>query len=148
MHHDRSDHELIGDVLVRYATGIDTKDWPLFRTCFTDDVNADYGDIGVWNGVDEIAEYMAAAHAADAQNEPHDVQLLDRGRRRPRLSDVVCTRGPRDRRGPAHVDRRRRAVCRQTRAIRRRLAHPRKELFDEPSGRVGPCVAQAERLTR
>jgi hypothetical protein len=59
MHHDRSDHELIGEVLVRYATGIDTKDWSLFRTCFTDDVLADYGDIGVWNG-DAITEYMAA----------------------------------------------------------------------------------------
>jgi 3-phenylpropionate/cinnamic acid dioxygenase small subunit len=63
MNHDRSDHELIGDVLVRYATGIDTKDWSLFRTCFTDDVNADYGDIGVWSGVDEITDYMTAAHA-------------------------------------------------------------------------------------
>jgi 3-phenylpropionate/cinnamic acid dioxygenase small subunit len=63
MHRARSDQELIGDVLVRYATGIDTKDWPLFRTCFTDDVHADYGDIGVWNGVDEITEYMATTHA-------------------------------------------------------------------------------------
>jgi 3-phenylpropionate/cinnamic acid dioxygenase small subunit len=61
--HDRSDHELIGEVLVRYATGIDAKDWPLFRTCFTDDVRADYGDIGVWNGVDEITEYMTTTHA-------------------------------------------------------------------------------------
>jgi len=40
---ERSDHELITDVLVRYATGIDTKDWTLFRTCFTNDVSADYG---------------------------------------------------------------------------------------------------------
>jgi 3-phenylpropionate/cinnamic acid dioxygenase small subunit len=63
MRDDRSDHELIGDVLVRYATGIDTKDWSLFRTCFTDDVHADYGDIGVWNGVDEITEYMTTTHA-------------------------------------------------------------------------------------
>ena len=39
----RSDHDLITDVLVRYATGIDTRNWPLFRTCFTDDVQADYG---------------------------------------------------------------------------------------------------------
>ena len=50
-------------MLVRYATGIDTKDWPLFRTCFTDDVSADYGDIGMWSGVDEITEYMTATHA-------------------------------------------------------------------------------------
>jgi 3-phenylpropionate/cinnamic acid dioxygenase small subunit len=57
-----SDREQISDVLIRYATGIDTKDWELFRTCFTDDVHADYGDIGLWHGVDEITEWMAATH--------------------------------------------------------------------------------------
>ena len=52
-----SDHELITDVLVRYATGIDTKDWSLFRTRFTDDVHADYGsDVGEWNDVDPAAD--------------------------------------------------------------------------------------------
>jgi 3-phenylpropionate/cinnamic acid dioxygenase small subunit len=60
---ERSDHDLITDVLVRYATGIDTKDWSLFRTCFTDDVHADYGpDVGEWNDVDSITEYMTVMH--------------------------------------------------------------------------------------
>lgn len=27
-------------VLLRYATAIDTNDWELFRTCFTDDADA------------------------------------------------------------------------------------------------------------
>jgi 3-phenylpropionate/cinnamic acid dioxygenase small subunit len=59
----RSDHELIADVLVRYATGIDTRDWALFRTCFTPDVRADYGaDVGSWNDVDAITEYMTVMH--------------------------------------------------------------------------------------
>ena len=31
-------------MLVRYATGIDRRDWVLFRSCFTDDCEADYGD--------------------------------------------------------------------------------------------------------
>jgi 3-phenylpropionate/cinnamic acid dioxygenase small subunit len=53
----------IADVLVRYATGIDRRDWELFRTCFTDDCVADYGDIGVWHGADEITSWMAQAHA-------------------------------------------------------------------------------------
>lgn len=57
---DRSD---IADVLVRYATGIDRRDWPLFRTCFTDDCHADYGDIGVWDGVDAITGWMDETHA-------------------------------------------------------------------------------------
>ena len=57
-----SDREQIGDVLIRYATGIDSRDWDLFRTCFTADVHADYGDIGEWHGVDALTEYMAAVH--------------------------------------------------------------------------------------
>jgi 3-phenylpropionate/cinnamic acid dioxygenase small subunit len=63
MNPTRSDHDLITDVLVRYATGIDTKNWPLFRTCFIDDVQADYGDgVGAWTGVDAITEYMDVMH--------------------------------------------------------------------------------------
>jgi SnoaL-like domain len=34
----------IADVLVRYASGIDRCDWALFRSCFTDDCDADYDD--------------------------------------------------------------------------------------------------------
>ncbi len=49
---------------VRYATGIDTKDWPLFRTCFTDGVHADCGDIGVRADVDAITEFMKVSHEA------------------------------------------------------------------------------------
>ena len=43
---DRAARGDIAEVLVRYATGIDRRDWTLFRTCFTDDCDADYGDIG------------------------------------------------------------------------------------------------------
>jgi 3-phenylpropionate/cinnamic acid dioxygenase small subunit len=51
-------------VLVRYATGIDRRDWALFRTCFTDDCEADYGEIGVWRGADVITGWMERSHAA------------------------------------------------------------------------------------
>jgi 3-phenylpropionate/cinnamic acid dioxygenase small subunit len=53
----------IADVLVRYATGIDRRDWPQFRTCFTDNCHADYGDVGVWDGVDAITQFMIDTHA-------------------------------------------------------------------------------------
>ena len=53
----------ISDVLVRYATGIDRRDWPLFRTVFTDDCRVDYGEIGVWNGVDAVTDFMEQTHA-------------------------------------------------------------------------------------
>jgi 3-phenylpropionate/cinnamic acid dioxygenase small subunit len=55
-------HDEIADVLVRYATAIDRRDWALFRTCFTDDCDTDYGDIGRWQGIDAITDWMARTH--------------------------------------------------------------------------------------
>ncbi|MET0726803.1 MAG: nuclear transport factor 2 family protein [Acidimicrobiales bacterium] len=52
----------VGEVLVRYATGIDRRDWALFRTCFTDDVEADYGDIGRWGDATSLTAWMEASH--------------------------------------------------------------------------------------
>jgi hypothetical protein len=52
----------IQDVLTRYATGIDRRDWSLFRTCFTEDLVADYGDFGLWKSPDEITDFMEYAH--------------------------------------------------------------------------------------
>ena len=58
----REDRQDIRDVLIRYATGIDRRDWPLFRTVFTDDCELDYGEIGHWRGIDAVVEFMVAAH--------------------------------------------------------------------------------------
>jgi 3-phenylpropionate/cinnamic acid dioxygenase small subunit len=60
---DRGVRQDVADVLVRYATGIDRRDWALFHTCFTNDCVADYGNIGVWHGADAITEWMKQAHA-------------------------------------------------------------------------------------
>jgi 3-phenylpropionate/cinnamic acid dioxygenase small subunit len=60
MSQDRQD---ISDVLLRYATGIDRRDWPLFRTVFTDDCELDYGEVGSWHGGDAVTEFMQQAHA-------------------------------------------------------------------------------------
>jgi 3-phenylpropionate/cinnamic acid dioxygenase small subunit len=57
------DAQEIREVLVRYATGIDRRDWDLFRTCFTDGVVADYEGTGTWNDVDEFTAYMTDVHA-------------------------------------------------------------------------------------
>ncbi|AFM18445.1 hypothetical protein Mycch_3713 [Mycolicibacterium chubuense NBB4] len=59
---DQTDRQDISDVLVRYATGIDRRDWPLFRTVFTDDCELDYGEIGTWHGVDAVVDFMVSAH--------------------------------------------------------------------------------------
>ena len=58
-----TDRHDISDVLIRYATGIDRRDWPLFRTVFADDCQLDYGEIGTWNGVAAVTEFMEQAHA-------------------------------------------------------------------------------------
>ena len=60
---EREDRQDIAEVLLRYATGIDRRDWPLFRTAFTDDCELDYGDIGTWHGVDAVTEFMEQSHA-------------------------------------------------------------------------------------
>jgi 3-phenylpropionate/cinnamic acid dioxygenase small subunit len=60
---EREARQDITEVLVRYASGIDRRDWALFRTCWTDDCRADYGDIGTWEGVDALTDWMCAAHA-------------------------------------------------------------------------------------
>lgn len=56
------DERAICNLLLRYATSIDTRDWPLFRTCFSQDCEADYGGFGRWRGTREISEYMEGLH--------------------------------------------------------------------------------------
>jgi 3-phenylpropionate/cinnamic acid dioxygenase small subunit len=59
---DREIREDVADLLVRYASGIDRRDWALLRSCFTDDCQADYGDVGRWSGGDAITEWMRKTH--------------------------------------------------------------------------------------
>ena len=61
---EREDRQDITEVLLRYATGIDRRDWSLFSTVFTDDCSLDYGEIGAWQGVDAVTGFMRQAHAA------------------------------------------------------------------------------------
>lgn len=63
MSDERAQQQDIADVLVRYATGIDTRDWVLFRTCFTKDVLAEYEGIATWDSAETMADYMEASHA-------------------------------------------------------------------------------------
>lgn len=60
----REDQAQISEVLVRYATGIDQRDWDLFRTCWTSDAVADYGEIGTFVGIDALTDFMFASHDA------------------------------------------------------------------------------------
>lgn len=59
---DREVCQDVADVLLQYATGIDRRDWIAFRRCFTEDCEADYGDIGLWHSADEITTWMREVH--------------------------------------------------------------------------------------
>jgi hypothetical protein len=41
------ERQAIVDVVIRYATGVDMRDWELYRTCFTDECEFDFSS---WNG--------------------------------------------------------------------------------------------------
>ena len=80
-------------MLLRYATGVDQRDWELFRTCFTDDCDADYGSIGHWHSGDEITEWMRVAHEP-AGHTMHRITnvVVDRDRGRARRPAATSTR--------------------------------------------------------
>jgi hypothetical protein len=56
------DKARIAEVLIRYATGIDFKNWPLFRACWADEIDVDYGDLGRFTSADEFTALMTQIH--------------------------------------------------------------------------------------
>ena len=63
MRDDRQARQDIGELLVRYASAVDERDWELFRTCFTRDCHAEYQDIGRWDDIEALTGFMVDAHA-------------------------------------------------------------------------------------
>lgn len=57
------DRQEISDVINRFATGIDRRDFSLFRTVFTEDCRVEMGDYGAFDGVDAIARFEESSHA-------------------------------------------------------------------------------------
>ena len=57
-----ADKAQITELLVSYATGIDSKDWPLFRSCWTDEVDLDYGEVGHFTDPDVFTDLFAQEH--------------------------------------------------------------------------------------
>lgn len=52
----------IDDLITRYATAVDTKDWDLYRTVFTDDAVIDYTSAGGIRGsLGEVVEWLSHA---------------------------------------------------------------------------------------
>lgn len=61
-----SDRDDLFDLTVRYATAIDTQQYSLLTTVFTEDARVDYGVVGQWAGGAEVAQFMTAAHVGAA----------------------------------------------------------------------------------
>lgn len=61
---EREDRQDISDLLVRYATAIDRREYQLLATVFTNECDVDYGEIGKWRTADDVIEFMDAVHAA------------------------------------------------------------------------------------
>ena len=54
-----ADRIAISDFLTAYSRAVDTKDWDLFRSLFTDDAAIDYTSSGgIAGGVEEVATWM------------------------------------------------------------------------------------------
>jgi SnoaL-like protein len=62
---DVADRIEIDDLLTRYATALDAKDWDLFATCFTPDARIDYSAAGGIKGtLPEVRRWLAEVMAA------------------------------------------------------------------------------------
>jgi hypothetical protein len=57
-----ADKEQIAEVLIRYATGIDSQDWPLLRSCWTDEIDVDYQQLGRFTSADALTDVMRQLH--------------------------------------------------------------------------------------
>jgi hypothetical protein len=55
------ERQIIG-LINRYATGLDTADWTLLRSCWADDVDVDYGTGQTWSSADALNAFMEHFH--------------------------------------------------------------------------------------
>ncbi|NKZ15117.1 nuclear transport factor 2 family protein [Mycolicibacterium septicum DSM 44393] len=56
-----SEHSEISALLYRYARAVDSKDWELYRSVFTEDAHIDYSSAGAVVGTrDEVVDWFAA----------------------------------------------------------------------------------------
>jgi SnoaL-like protein len=61
-----TDRDEIFDLTVRYATAIDSRQYELLSTVFTEDADLNYGEVGQWKSAADIIEFMDLAHAGAA----------------------------------------------------------------------------------
>ena len=75
-----SDELEITALLNQYARAVDTKDWALYRTVFTDDAVIDYTSSGAVAGTrDEVADWLSQGFGAVPMSMHHitNIEILD-----------------------------------------------------------------------
>jgi len=75
-----ADEQAIRALLYRYARAVDTKDWALYRSVFTEDAVIDYTSAGAIAGsVDEVADWLEAAFGGIAMSMHHitNIEILE-----------------------------------------------------------------------
>ncbi len=97
----------IGDVIVRYGWAIDTKDWALLDTCFTDDAHVDYssnpgGKVGPYREVRGWLEKVMSAFPV-TQHLMANTQITLDGDRAQVRTMVTNPQGAATREGPLHL---------------------------------------------
>ena len=55
------DRAAISDVVHGYATGLDTRDWALYRSIFLDEIEMDFASIGIPSGVFQADQWVESA---------------------------------------------------------------------------------------
>jgi hypothetical protein len=60
---DALDRAAIREVQLRYATGLDRRDFAMVRACFTEDAQATYNSLALEPGVDAIVAYVRSVEA-------------------------------------------------------------------------------------
>ena len=75
---DLSDYTEISALLSRYARAVDTKDWDLYRSVFTDDAVIDYSANGIPVGSrEEIVEFMRETFSAGVTMSMHYITNIE-----------------------------------------------------------------------
>ena len=120
-----ADRAEIHDVIVRYGWAIDTKDWALLDTCFTDDAEVDYssnpgGKEGPYKQIRSWLEKMISAFPV-TQHLMSNIDVKLDGDRATCRTMVTNPQGAATREGPLHFFYVGAPLRRRVRAHRRRL---------------------------
>ena len=78
------DRAEISDVQLRYATGVDMRDWKLFRSCFADEIEVDFTSVFAGGGPrtvsgDQWTEAARRTVSGFTDNAAHDHQSRHHG---------------------------------------------------------------------